>query len=114
MKKIAFVVNTSWHIYNFRLGLIKALQAEGYQVVAISPKDDYTPQLIANDIEHYDVTINNIGTNPFEDAKLTYDYFRLYRRIKPDLVMHFTAKPNIYGSMAAGLLGIPAISSITG
>ena len=114
MKIIAFVVNTSWHIYNFRLGLIKALQGEGYRIVAISPHDDFTEKLIENDIEHYDVTINNIGTNPFEDSLLICNYYKLYRSIRPDLLMHFTAKPNIYGSVAAKLLGIPAISSITG
>ena len=114
MKRIAFVVNTSWHIYNFRLGLIKAFQRQGYEVVAISPKDDFTQKLIDNNIKHYDIEINNIGTNPVEDAKLTHDYYKLYKEIKPDLVMHFTAKPNIYGSIAAKMLGIPSISSITG
>ncbi|HHD73012.1 MAG TPA: hypothetical protein ENL02_03815 [Epsilonproteobacteria bacterium] len=114
MKKIAFVVNTSWHTYNFRLGLIKSFQRQGYEVIAISPKDDFSQKLIDHDIKHYDIKINNIGTNPFEDALLTYNYYKLYKEIKPDLVMHFTAKPNIYGSFAAKMLGIPAISSITG
>ncbi len=63
---------------------------------------------------HYDITLNNKGTNPIEDIKLTYMYFKLYKEIRPDLVLHYTIKPDIYASFAAGLLGIPIISNITG
>jgi glycosyltransferase involved in cell wall biosynthesis len=54
------------------------------------------------------------GTNPIKDLKLFFEYFLLFRRLKPDLVINFTIKPNIYGSISAGLLGIPSISVITG
>jgi len=46
--------------------------------------------------------------------KLFFEYFLLFRRLKPDLVINFTIKPNIYGSISADLLGIPSISVITG
>ncbi|MFZ8860229.1 MAG: glycosyltransferase family 4 protein, partial [Thermocrinis sp.] len=54
------------------------------------------------------------GKNPIKDLKLFFEYFLLFRRLKPDLVINFTIKPNIYGSISAGLLGIPSISVITG
>jgi glycosyltransferase involved in cell wall biosynthesis len=58
--------------------------------------------------------MNNKGTNPVEDSRLIYDFYRLYKRIAPDVILQYTIKPNIYGSFAAGMLKIPVISSITG
>jgi hypothetical protein len=52
---IGIVANTAFNIYNFRLGLIKALQQEGHKVVAIAPMDTYTPMLKENNIEFIEV-----------------------------------------------------------
>ena len=114
MKTIGIVINTSWHIYNFRTGLIKELQKIGYNVVAIAPKDIYSEKLVETDIDYFEIDMNNMGTNPFEDTKLVYDYYKLFKKIKPDVLLLYTIKPNIYGSVAAKMLNIPVISSITG
>lgn len=113
-KTIAVVINTSWNIFNFRLGLLKSLQLEGYRIVAIAPKDDYSQRLEALGVEYHEIKINNKGVNPIEDAKLVYDFYRIYKKIDPDVLLHYTIKPNIYGTMAGGLLGIPVISNISG
>ena len=44
--KIAIVINKSWNIYNFRMGLIKLFQELGHSIVAIAPEDEFTPNLI--------------------------------------------------------------------
>jgi len=111
---IAIVLNTSWNIYNFRLGLIKALQKEGWRVIAIAPTDAYTQKLKNLGIEHHNIIMNNKGVNPIEEIKLTFDFFKLYKKLSPDIILQYTIKPNIYGSIASSLLGIPAISNITG
>jgi len=113
-KTIAIVINTSWNIFNFRLGLLKALEKEGYKIVVIAPRDEYSKKLEDMGFEYYDININNKGTNPFEDTKLIYNFYKLYKKIKPDILLHYTIKPNIYGSLAAGLLKIPIISNISG
>jgi len=114
MKTIGIVINTSWHIYNFRAGLIKTLQEMGYKVVAIAPKDVYSQKLIDTEMDYHDIEMNNMGTNIVEDTKLTYSYYKVFKKIKPDLLLLYTIKPNIYGSIAAKMLNIPVISSITG
>jgi glycosyltransferase involved in cell wall biosynthesis len=114
MKTIGIVINTSWHIYNFRTGLIKALKNTGYHVVAIAPKDIYSQKLVDTDIEYFEIKMNNMGTNLFEDINLVYDYYKLFKKLKLDIVLLYTIKPNIYGSIAAKMLHIPVISSITG
>lgn len=113
-KTVAIVLNTSWNIYNFRLGLLLALQEQGYKIVAIAPRDDYSPKLEALGFEYHDITINNKGTNPLEELKLFYAFVKLYKKINPDILLHYTIKPNIYGTIAAGILDIPVISNISG
>ena len=113
-KTIAIVINTSWNIYNFRMGLVQALQKEGYSVVAIAPRDAYSEKLEGLGCEYHNIDINNKGTNPIEDAKLIWAFYTLYKSVKPDVILQYTIKPNIYGSMAAGLLEIPVISNISG
>ncbi len=114
MKKIAIVTNTSWNIFNFRLALAQALQDDGFCVVAVAPKDEYSHKLQELGIEHYHIDINNKGTNPLEDLKLIWDFYHLYKKLKPDIVLHYTIKPNIYGSIALKFLGIPTVNNISG
>lgn len=113
-KTIAIVINTSWNIYNFRVGLIKALKMEGYNVVAIAPYDFHTQKLIENGIEYREIKINNKGTNPIEELKLIREFYKLYKEVSPDILLQYTIKPNLYGTVAASLLDIPVISNISG
>ncbi len=113
-KTVAIVINTSWNIFNFRVGLLTALQRAGYRIVTIAPFDDYSEKLEALGFEYYNIEINNKGTNPLEDIKLVGAFYRLYKDVKPDVLLHYTIKPNIYGTMAARLAGVPVVSNISG
>lgn len=111
---IAITINTSWNIYNFRLGLIKALLLEGHQVVAIAPLDDFSNKLIEEGCQFIPVKMSNTGSNPLSDIKLTLDLYQIYKRVKPDIVYQFTIKPNLYGTIAARLNKIPVINNVSG
>lgn len=111
--RIALVINTSWNIYNFRRSLIKTLLAEGHEVVAIAPKDNYSERLIAAGCRFVPVQMEK-GTNPFTDLRLTWRLYQTYQQVKPDVVLHYTIKPNIYGAIAAHWAGIPAINNVSG
>ena len=63
-KTIAIAINTSWNIYNFRVGLLKALQEEGYNIVVVAPHDVYSEKLEALGFAYHNIDINNKGTNP--------------------------------------------------
>lgn len=112
--KIAIVANTTWNIVNFRLPLIRALQECGHEVVAISPSDSYLLRLQQEGIEHLKLAVDSKGNNPLKDLATLCQLYRLYRQHSVDVVLHYTIKPVIYGGMAARLLGIPAINTITG
>jgi len=112
--KIAIVLNTSWNIYNFRLGLVKALLAEGHTVFAVAPQDEYSARLEETGCEYIPVRMDSRGINPLKDLGLLAELLFLYRGIKPDIILHYTIKPNIYGTLAARLLGIPVINNVCG
>ncbi len=112
-KKIVICVNTSWNIYNFRLNLARALKKEGYQVILVAPTDSYSKKL-KEEFEFYDIYISNKGTNPKEDIKTLWQFYKLYKEIKPEIVLNYTIKPNIYGNIACHLLGIKTINNISG
>ncbi len=113
-RTLVISINASWNILNFRLGLIAALREQGWRVVALSPADRYSARLAGHGIEHVPIAIDSAGLSPLRDLKLLRDYRRRLRRIRPDAFLGYTAKPNVWGSLAAGSLGIPVISNISG
>ena len=113
MKKIVLSSNTSWSIYNFRYELVKEL-LKNYEVIVVAPKDKYSTKLIDLGCKYYDIYIDNKGTNPKNDLKTFFEYYNLYKKINPDITLHFTIKPNIYGNLACNLLNIPVINNVTG
>jgi len=112
--RIAIVINTSWNIYNFRSGLIQAFLAKGWEVVAIAPKDDFSDRLVAMGCEFIPIQMDNKGSNPFKDLGLFFRFIATYRKAKIDLALQYTIKPNIYGTLAAKVLGIPVINNVSG
>ena len=112
--KIAIVLNTSWNIYNFRLNLVKALLEKGHEVIAIAPKDEYSSKLIEAGCKYEEVKMDSRGANPLKDIALTFELYRIYKSRRPDVILQYTIKPNIYGTFAASALKIPVINNVCG
>jgi glycosyltransferase involved in cell wall biosynthesis len=113
-KTIVVSINAAWNIFNFRRELLLALVAEGYRVVALAPEDSFSRRLIEMGIEFAPIPIDNQGISPFKDILLLARYRAALKRLRADLFLGYTIKPNIYGSIAAHNLGIPVINNISG
>lgn len=111
-KKILLICGISQTVITFRLGLIKALQKKGHEVVIVALDDDYKEDIIKNDVEFYSVSGKNRSLNPFEMQKLLKNYRLLIRQIEPDIVFTFMLKPNIFGVDAARKEGVKNIFSM--
>ena len=111
---IVIAANSSWNLVNFRPNIIGALQAMGFRVVALAPRDSHSGALEALGIEFVPVEFRSAGISPFHDAALFLRYWRLLRSIRPVALLGFTIKPNIYGTLAARALGIAAINNVSG
>lgn len=115
-QKIAFVANTSWSIYKFRLYLIEKLIEKGFAIFVLAPRDPYTakfeslPGLTYLELKHF----KGKSISPLRDTLLYKELLRHYRTIRPDLVFHYTIKANLFGTRAAARARIPSVSVITG
>jgi glycosyltransferase involved in cell wall biosynthesis len=115
-QSIAFVANTSWSIYKFRLYLITTLIQQGFPVYVLAPRDQHTtlfehiPGLTYIELTKF----RGKSISPLHDFQLFRELLGHYRQIKPDLIFHYTIKANIYGSLAAARIACPSVSVITG
>ena len=106
--------NSAWNIVNFRRALVEGLIAAGWRVIALAPDDGHAAAIKKLGAQFVPIRIDSSGTSVSRDAKLLLDYLRLLRRLRPQAFLGFTVKPNVYGSLAARLLGIRAINNISG
>lgn len=115
MKKlIALLTNNDDDVYCFRKELIEGLIADGYEMLISCP--DGPKFELMKDIPYiYDnPDIDRRGTNPVKDLGLLMHYRKLFKKYRPAVVLTYTAKPNVYASIAAHQLGIPVINNLTG
>lgn len=113
MNKVLILTNSSGGLYDFRNEFVQALLS-GYEVYVSMPDDVKEKELVAEGCKIIKTDINRRGMNPWEDLKLYRAYGRLMKELKPDLVVTYTIKPNIYGGFAAARRKIPYIATITG
>lgn len=112
--RIAIVLNTSWNIYNFRMNFIKALLQQGHEVHTIAPQDEYTHYLVEAGCIYHPVKMDSRGANPIKDSALIVELYMIYRRVRPEIILHYTIKPNVYGTLAAAMLRIPVVNNVCG
>ncbi|KAF1011934.1 MAG: N,N'-diacetylbacillosaminyl-diphospho-undecaprenol alpha-1,3-N-acetylgalactosaminyltransferase [Burkholderia gladioli] len=112
--RIVLVCNTAWAIHTYRQGLIRMLVASGTEVIVLAPRDRTVEPLEAMGCRYLELPVASQGTDPLEDLSLLAAMRRHYRELRPDLVFHYTIKPNIYGSIAAWLARVPSVAITTG
>ncbi len=113
MSTILILTNSSGGLYDFRNELLVRLLKD-HKVIISLPDTTKVRELEEEGCEIITTPINRRGVDPKEDLKLFWEYRRLLRQIKPDLVITYTIKPNIYGGFACRVLRIPYIGTITG
>lgn len=115
MKKIALLSNEHSWTYNLRKEIIQELINNGYKVILVLPYGEKVDLLKEMGCEFYDVTMfERRGKNPITELRLIFYYKMILKKIKPDVVLTYTIKPNLYGGYVAGRLNIPCIANITG
>ena len=113
--KIILFANTEWYLFNFRLSLAKALQAQGHEVLLISPPGEYGARLQALGFRWEALPMDRKSLNPLQELRLLVYLCQLYRREQPGLVHHFTIKCVVYGSIAALVARVPArVNAVAG
>lgn len=111
--QILILANHSGGLYDFRKDLIAALKQHAEVSVAV-PRNDRWDELQALADRVIELPIDRRGMNPARDAKLLGQYRAILKQLRPDLVLTYTIKPNIYGGLACRELHIPYAVNITG
>ncbi|MEA3081860.1 MAG: hypothetical protein QOD54_1528 [Sphingomonadales bacterium] len=114
-RTIVLSANSDWNIANFRQGLVRALRSAGYEPVVIAPQDRAADARMRElGVERIPIAIDRAGLNPLKDGRLLARYRSLLKRLRPAAYLSYTIKPNIYGSLAAASLGVPALPNVSG
>lgn len=114
-KKIAFLSHFDLNLYLFRLPIMKALVQKGYTVYAICPKGEKFDEFEKHGIKALEYKIKRQSLNPFKELSTIRNIYKVIKPLKLDILQNFTAKPNIYGSIAGHLAKVPLIvNAVTG
>ena len=112
--KIVISANSSWYIYNFRKNTIIAFKKLGHQVFIVAPRDEYSEDITDLGVEYCEFNLEPRGINPFKEIAVIFSLLLIYFRIRPDFVMNFTPKMNIYGTISSALTGAKVVNNISG
>ena len=113
--RVLLCANDLWNVANFRLGLVEALEASGCRVSIAAPPDRaWAERLHAQNRAVLPLPMRKDGLSPWQEGLLLARFAQLLRRERPDVLLTFTPKPNIYGALAASLTGVAAVPNVSG
>lgn len=113
MSKILMITNHSYMLYRFRLELIQELR-KTHEVVLSMPFVGHEKDFQALGIRCIETNVDRRGLNPKTDWNLFHTYRTLLKTERPDLVITYSIKPNIYGGLACRMAGIPYCANVQG
>jgi len=93
---------------------MRRLQEDGFEVYVCCGEDEYTAKIASEGNNFLPMAFERKGANLLKDLTQFFLLYRIYKKLRPDIVFHFTIKPNIYGSWAAYLAGVPFINTVSG
>lgn len=111
--RIVILTNADVGLYRFRKELIEEL-CKSNEVYIVLPNGDFIEQLKSLGCKFIPFEFNRRGTNPIADIGQLKGYIQILKSLKPDIVLTYTIKPNVYGGMACEITNVPYISNVTG
>ncbi len=93
---------------------MNVLREKGFEVIAITPFDEYSIKLQEARFVYHEVKINGGGINPFEEIKSIYSLSKAFQLHKVDIVLSFTHKANLYSIFAGTFSSTSCIPNISG
>ncbi len=112
--RILLAINSSWNVVNFRGGLVKSLLSAGYSVVVAAPRDGHSAAVERLGCAFAELPMRPHGRAPLQELRLLMRLLHVIRRERPDCILAYTAKPNVYASLAAALCRVPVINNVPG
>ena len=114
LMKILVLANKDTGLYSFRFELLRKMKELNYEVYISCPNGERIKEFEKIGCKFIETDISRRGINPFVDLKLCLKYFKIIKKIRPDVILTYTIKPNIYGGVVASLCDVPYLTNITG
>ncbi|MDD4573332.1 MAG: glycosyltransferase family 4 protein [Sphaerochaeta sp.] len=111
---VLFLVNDLEFLYTLRLEMVERLLQEGANITISAPYKDRVSYFKNLGCNFFQINFSKRGLNPFSDLVLLYNYYKLIKRINPDVVLTYTIKSNIYGGLACRFSHTPQLANMTG
>ncbi len=111
---IIVTANTAWNIWNFRRAVIQSLLDDGHSVLVLAPYDESVALLVSLGCSHLHLKMDVKGLNPVKDVCLINTFRQVFRKEKPDIVLSYTIKNNLFGAIAARLTKTPFLPNVSG
>lgn len=113
-KRLLIITNNSGGLYQFRKELLEEMISKKWEVYAITPRDDFFDEIKELGVNVIETAIDRRGKNPLREITLLLSYNKIIKTIKPDQIVTYTIKPNLYGGIIARIRKIPYAINITG
>lgn len=113
MSKILIATNHSYMLYRFRKELIAELLKDN-SVTLSMPFVGHEKDFEVMGCKCINTEIDRRGINPKTDFKLLLNYIKLIKKDKPEKIITYSIKPNIYCGIAASLFRIPYFVNVQG
>ena len=117
MAKIVIIGSYAGSLVSFRGNLIKEMADNGHEVIACAPNASNSIKEKLNELgaTYHDIGLNGSGMNILRDLRSLKNMYKSLKIFKPDIVLTYTIKPNVYGSICARLAKVPMVGlMITG
>jgi len=108
-KKLLFVTNVDWFFISHRLILAKEAKKNGFEVFVACQDTGRSSEITKIGVKFINLPLSRSGTNPIKELGTIFNFYKLYKKLKPDIVHHIALKPIIYGSLTSRLLRIKGV-----
>ena len=113
-KRVLVLANRDFVLYNFRIEVLQKLIDENYEVYICLPDGPKLKYMIDIGCKFIPIEIDKRGTNPVKDLKLMKDYKKVFKQVKPDVILSYTTKVCIYSGIVAGKMKISYLVNVSG
>jgi glycosyltransferase involved in cell wall biosynthesis len=114
-RRILFVTNVDWFFISHRLVIAEEAKKKGFEVIVAAEDTGRSHEITKKGIRFINFSFSRSGTNPIKELSTLINFYKLYTKIKPDIIHHITLKPVIYGSIIAKVLNVKStVNAISG
>ncbi len=110
--KIVFLSSLDLNLYLFRIDIMLKFRELGHEIIAIIPEGKYSEKIRKKGFQTISYSLERGSLNPFGGLSSILELKNILQNIKPDILHTFTVKPNIYGTIAGKLAGVPIILNL--